>query len=78
MDINAYLDFRRDKAHLNYGLISQDPSAAVMDPLQRPQKRSRDGSTSAANVLTKLKLLHDKWCDKYQDAWSGNFLRNFA
>jgi len=61
MDMNAYLDFRRDKAHVKYGLISHDPSAAAMDPLQRPQKRSRDGSTSAANVLTKLKLLHDKW-----------------
>jgi hypothetical protein len=70
MDMNAYLDFRRDKAHLKYGLAAHGPSTAVMDPLQRPRKRSRDGSTSVANVLTKLKLLHDKWYfDLTVDNW---------
>ena len=60
-DRNVYLYFRGDKSHLSYGMSTHGPSTTFMDPLHRPQKHSRDGSTLTANVLTKLSMIHDNW-----------------
>jgi len=61
LDLNLYLLFRQDRALMQHAGPPLSPASAALHSDNVPRPRSRDSSSSAESVKTKLKVLKDSW-----------------
>jgi len=72
LDLNLYLLFRQDRALMKHAGPPLYPASAALHSDNVPRPSSRDGSSSAESVKTKLKVLKDFWFfDIFMDARVG-------